>query len=344
MIYQETFDYLFGQLAGYGMDRGLRDYQRKRLRRAQLALSIRPFFLQASWVNPTGAEGEQTVANTQAITKPLMVLGGAIRFAAADGVVEDGNNFEIWLRRTAGDTRVQLSRSYIKDEHLLTPAQAAIKEMPAPGGGQTAARGQGAPWPFNWPVPMKLRPNELIQIQARVLTGGVAAGRVTVVQLKCAHVDNSSQADMVLIEDLERYIRLNPVQRPVYLSMFTPNFRSVAFPALGTDQKTTGQTREAADHLLVLGYSMLNARSQLRGTTCSPQWRLTTSDGYSLSKEEIDCNAFAYASPGGFYQAFPYPLLLPRGSSMAASFSTLNEILTAQEQMQNYVFFRCVTV
>lgn len=342
MIYNEAFDYLWNQLAntnGLDATRRLKDYQRKRLRRALLARSIRTQFLEASWVNTTGAAAEEKVAATAPVTEPLTVLDGAIRTtdAGASGSA-DNNNFELWLRRTAGNARTQPSKLFLKDEHLLAPWQAAIRPV------QTSL-GQGACWPLTWPVPLKLMSNELLQITSRVLTGGVPAGETTFCQFRAVNMD-SRQEDDNFTAELRETIKANPQQKPVYLSMFTEGFHSIAFPATGLLQRTIAKTRETEDHLLVLGYAALFTRGtagQL-GATCDPRWRLSASNGHSFSKEEIDVETYAYAGPGDFWQMLPHPFLLPKGSSLSASFSTLHTIASEAERKDNYIIFRCCTI
>lgn len=353
MIFEETYDYLFNQLAGASdasATTRLADYERKRLRRALLARSIKPYFLEASWSVGTGLVNELNVALTQPVTKPLIVLDGAIRTANNSNDVgttnQDLNNFELQLIRTGGDARVQISQSYIKDEQQLTPAQAALRPFQSIG-----LPGQGAPYPLTWPVPLQLQANELIQVKSKILTGGVPAELRTFCQFRGVIADNNAEDD-AFIGDLRDYIKAHPMQRPYYLSMSSENAKSITFPATGALQRTTAKTREAPEHLLVIGYSAQFARSQTLaasdpvavGTTCSPKWRLESSNGYAFSREEIDVNCYAFAGPGFFWQEFPQPFLLPKGCSLSASFSTLDAIANALEQIDNYIFFRCVTV
>jgi len=359
MIFSETYDYLFSQLAAAndaGATTREKDYRRKRLRRALLSRSIKPYILQASWINAAGTAGEESIALTLPVTKPLIILDGAIRtsnptFVAGRsgqlGSQEDFNNFELQIIRTAGDSRVQIADRFIKDEHLLTPAQAAIRAF------VPERLGQGAPNPLIWPVPLRLRSNELLQVKSRVLAGGIPSGRTTFTQFRGVIADNDAE-DESLIADLEKYIAENPVQRPGWLSMFSEDAKSIAFPATGALQRTTARTRESSEHLLIIGYAALFARSTglvdagaLRvttGTTCSPRWRLQSSNGHAFSQEEIDLACYAYPGPGFFWAEFPQPFLLPKGSSLSASFSTLTAIQNAVEQIDNYVFFRYVTV
>lgn len=366
MIFNETFDFLFNQLAGAndaGATTRLLDYQRKRLRRALLSRSIRPYTLEASWLNSaSGAVGETFTANTQAVTKPLIVLDGAIRTAnptfvggrsAQLGTQEDFNNFEIQMIRSGGDSRVQVTIGKIKDEHLLCPSQAAVRQYVPFAGGIGTRLGQGAMYPLTWPVPLRLMPNELLQVRSTILLGNVPASRTTFCQFRCVSVDNEAEDDN-FIADLRQYIKDHPKQRPYFLSMYSDNARSIAFPATGTLQRTTAKTIEAPEHLLVLGYSALFARSKglldggglnvASGTTCSPKWRLESSNGYAFSREEIDIATYAYAGPGLFWNEFAHPFLLPKGCSLSANFSTLSAIQNAQEQIDNFIIFRCVTV
>lgn len=343
-VYSENFDYLWAQMAG-GLDkdatRRLKDYQRKRLRRALLARSIKPIFLEATWTNTTGNAGEQTVANTLPITQPLIVADAAIRttdIGAAGSA--DNNNFEILIARTGGNSRVQLSRVFVKDEHLFSPAQLAIREVfPA------NKLGYGNTWPNTWPVPLGLLSNETIQLRATVLTGGVPAGEQTFVQFRCVATDNES-ADDQLQADLQRAVQETAIQKPVYLSMTTEGFNSIAFPNTGADQRTTAKTKEARSHLLITSYATLFARATAggNGSACDPKWRLQASNGWSFSPNEIDLNTYAYAQPGGFWQELPFPFLLPQGSSLSASFSTRGNITTQLERIENYVIFRGVNV
>lgn len=344
MIYNETFDFLWAQMAG-GLDknatRRLKDYQRKRLCRALLGRALKPYILEASWLNTTGAVTEETVANTTPLTQPLMVADGAIRTTDIGGQgASDLNNFEILLARTGGNSRVQVSSVPIRDSHLLTPAQLGIKKVIT-----TNLFGYGNCYPNTWPVPLELLPNELLQVRAKVLTGGVPAGETTFTQFRCVASD-SEPGDDLLEADLRQSIAASSVQSPVYLSMFTEGFHSIAFPGTGANQITAAKTREIRDHLLVTGYATLFARATAggNGSACDPKWRLTASNGWSFSKSEIDINTYAYAGPGLFWQRFPCPFLLSKGSSLSASFSTRGAITTQLERIENYVIFRCVTV
>ena len=344
MIYNEAFDYLWAQMAG-GLDknatRRLKDYQRKRLCRALLARAIKPYFLEASWVNAAGTAGEETVASTSPLTQPLIVVDGAIRTTdiGASGSA-DNNNFEIALFRTGGNSRVQVLSVPIKDEHLLTPAQLGIREV-----FNSAKLGYGNTWPNTWPAPIDLMANELLQLRAKVLTGGVPAGETTFAQFRCLTIDNEPGDDNFEAE-LRRFIADSPIQRPIYLSMFTEGFHSIAYPDTGADQRTIAKTREAQDHLLVTGYATLFARATAggNGSACDPKWRLHASNGWAFSDAEIDVNTYGYAGPGLFWQELPFPFLLPKGSSLSASFSTRGDITTELERIENYVIFRCVTV
>lgn len=353
MIFNETYDYLFSSLAGASdanVTLRLQAYQRKRLRRALLARSIKPYFLEASWAVGLGTAGETHTALTMPVTKPLIVLDGAIRTGNPSNDVgttnQDLNNFELQLIRTGGDSRVQMAQDFIKDERLLTPAQAALKPFQGIG-----LPGQGAPYPLTWPVPLRLAANELIQVKSRVLTGGVPAELTTFCQFRGVLVDDNAEDDAFVIA-LRDYIKANPIQKPYFLSMASDNAKSITFPATGALQRTVAKTREAPEHLLVIGYAALFARSQTLaasdpvavGTTCSPKWRLEASNGHAFSREEVDINCYAFAGPGFFWQEFPKPFLLPKGSSLSASFSTLDAIANALEQIDNYVIFRCVTV
>jgi hypothetical protein len=180
-------------------------------------------------------------------------------------------------------------------------------------------------------------PNELIQVKSKVAAGGITAGKTTFTQFRAVMVDNAAEDD-AFIASLRAQIKANPIQRPVYLSMFSENAR------------TTAKTRETSEHLLVIGYTALFARStgftaiDTAGTTCSPKWRLQSSSGHAFSKEEIDLACYAYPGPGFFWAEFPQAFLLPKGSSLSASFSTLDPIQDALEQIDNFVIFRCVTV
>lgn len=359
MIYNETFDYVWSTLAGAGdaaATTRLNDYQRKRLRRALLSRSIKPYFLEARWTNTAGTAGEESVAVTAPVTEPLMVIDGAIRTSnptfvagrgAQLGTQEDFNNFELQLFRTSGDSRVQMMQGFIKDEHLLVPAQAALRSYVRRG-----RLGQGAPYPVTWPVPLRLAPNELIQVTSRVLQGGLPADRTTFCQFRAVSADNRAEEDS-FVRDLEAQIKARPIQKPYFLSMFSENARSIAFPATGALQRTVAKTREAPEHLLVLGYAALFARStgledggvkMTTGSTCSPRWRLQSSDGYAFSREEIDVACYEYPGPSYFWREFPQPFLLRKGCSLSASFSTLTAIQNALEQIDNYVYFRCVSV
>jgi len=358
MIFEETYDYLFNELVGSAnVSTRSRDYQRKRLSRALLARSVRPYLLEASWINVAATVGEANIASTQGVTNPLIVLDGAIRTSAPaaiggvtaqQGSQADRNSFELQLFRTAGNSRVQLMERFIKDEHLLTPAQAAIRPYIFNG-----RLGQGAPYPLTWPVPMRLMPNELIQVKSQVLSGAgtlLPAGSSTFCQFRAVMTDNKTEDD-ALIADLQTQIAMQP-RRPIILQMYSDNAKSITFPATGLLQRTTAKTREADSHLLVLGYAALFARSagliatgmSELGTTCSPKWRLHSSNGHAFSKEEVDIACYGYASPGSFWTEFPNAFLLPKGSSLSASFSTLDAIADATEQRDNYVLFRCVTV
>lgn len=368
MIFNETYDYLFNELAG-GQDAAATtrklDYERKRLRRVLLSRSIKPYFLEASWTTAAGGGVflDEAVASTQPLTKPLLVLDGAIRTANPTFVAgrstqlggqQDFNNFELQIVRLSGGSRVQMQDRYIRDEHLLTPAQAAIRAyIPVATGGAGTRLGQGAPNPLTWPVPLRLMENELIQVKSRILQGGMPASRTTFCQFRGVIADNDAEDDR-LVNDLRDYIKAHPKQHPYYLSMFSENARSIVFPATGALQRTAAKTKEAPEHLLVVGYAALFARSAglldaddnniATGTTCSPKWRLESSSGHAFSREEIDLACYAYPGPGFFWQEFPQPFFLPKGSSLSASFSTLSAIQNAQEQIDNYVIFRCVTV
>lgn len=344
MIYNEAFDFLFAQMAA-PQDRDAvkrkKDYERKRLCRAMLARALKPYWLQLSWVNTTGAAGEETVANSKPLLQPLIVIGGAIRTTdiTATGSA-DNNNFEISLFRTGGNSRVQLMSTPIKDEHLLTPAQEAIREVII-----DAILGQGQSWPNYWPVPLGLLPNELVQVRAKVLAGGVPAGNTTFIQLQAIMADNKPGSDIAEAE-LRAWIASNPIQRPVYLSMFTEGFHSIAYPDTGANQRTTAKTRETDAPILITGYSTLFARATAgeNGSACDPKWRLSASNGWTFSTDEIDVNCYEYAGPGYFYRELPVPFLLPKGGSLSAAFSTRGSITTQLERIENYVIFRGVTV
>lgn len=345
MIQHEAFNYLWSSLAG-GLDsnrtRRIRDYQKKRLRRVELGLSLKPYFLEASWTNATGAVGEENVASTQPVTRDLLVLDGTIRTRSGNGgdiALDFANSefFELLMIRTGGDSRVQVSRDYLQDAFLLGPQQCGIQDV-------SERLGQGQPWPITWPVPVHLLPNEQLQIRSRVLSALTTTDLETFAQFRCLMIDKRSQQNDLLIADVREYINRHETQEPRYLSMFTEGSHSIVFPS-GSTQRTTAKTREADDHLLVLGYASLFARSNddNDGSHSSPTWRLQTSDGHSFSREEIDVSCFGFAGPGMFYRSFPQPLFLPKGSSLSASF---NAVFPAADfdLDQNYVIFRCVTV
>jgi hypothetical protein len=359
MIYDETFNYLWTQLANdfdVQATRRMKEYQKKRLKRAQLALAIKSYFLEASWNARAGTVGEISVATTLPTTQPLLAVDGAIRTTdKAFSGAQNNNNFAIQMIRTGGDSRVQPSTSFIKDDHLFTPAQAAILNITPDLGGliTTGLLGQGAPWPLTWPVPMYLAKNELLQLTSQIQTGGVPSEETTFVQFRTVNVNGKNEDDKKVAE-LRDWINANDLQRPIYLSMVTEGFRSIAYPDNTATARTTAKTMEAQQPLLVIGYSLLFARDRKNAASgnptlasSNPKWRLQSSDGWSFSKEEIDCNTFAYAGPQFFWQQFAFPFLLPKGSSLSASFSRLNApdgTDNEKERIDNYVIFRCVTV
>lgn len=344
MIYNEAFDYLFSQLAN-GTDRDAikrqKDYQRKRLARALSARTLKPYLLELSWTNTAGTAGETNVANSKPLTAPLVITGGAIRTTdiGASGSA-DNNNFKIQLFRTGGNSRVQISSDPIKDEHLLTPAQLGIRNVKP-----TTILGYGQSRPSSWPAPLGLMANELLQARSTVLTGGVPAGETTFLQFSGIMPDNRPNSDQ-MEADLRQWINDNPTQRPVYLSMTTEGFHSITYPGTGANQRTQAKTRESDAWMLITGYAALFGRSIAgqNGSTCDPKWRLSNSDGWTMSADEVDVNCYEYAGPGLFYRQLPCPLLLPKGGSLAASFSTRGNVANATEQKQNYVIFRGVTV
>ncbi len=344
MIYNEAFDHLWAQMAG-GMDRNavrrLKDYQRKRLCRAMLARCVKPYLLEASWVNAAGTAGELTSASTTPVTQPLMVLDGTIRTTdiGASGSA-DNNNFSILLARTGGNSRVQVSQDFVKDEHVFTPAQLPMRNVIT-----NTILGYGQSWPNTWPVPLDLLPNELLQVRGVVLAGGVPAGETTFVQFRCAMID-AEPGDDLFESVLRKYIEATPVQKPKYLGMFSDGAHSIVYPATGTLQRTTAKTRETDEPILITGYSTLFARGTAggNGSTCDPKWQLSSSNGYTFSNSEIDVNTYAYAAPGQFWQELPFPFLLPAGSSLSASFSTRGAIANESERIDNYVIFRGVSV
>jgi hypothetical protein len=351
MLFNENFDFLWHQLANaqdLNATRRLKDFQRKRLKRALLAAAIRSYFLEANWTNAAGTLGETVVGSTQPTNQDLLVVDGAIRTTDIGASLSaDNNNFEIQMIRTGGDSRVQPSTGFIKDEHFLTPAQVAIRNI-------ATALGQGAMWPVTWPVPIYLAPNELLQLTSRVLTGGVPAGEQTFAQFRCVNV-NGRNGDDVLAGDLRDWIAAHDLQKPVYLSMESEGFHSIAYPDSTAAAVTTAKTQETNAPLLVIGYSLLFDRDRVSGTTpvaygtANAKWRLQSSDGWTFSKEEIDCNCFPYAGPQFFWNEFPFPFLLPKGGSLSASFSRRNAPtgaagLQTTENQDNYVIFRCVTV
>lgn len=343
MIYNETYDQLFNQLAGNGGQP--EDYARKRLRRAMLGRALKPYFLEVSWLTVAGAPGiiagSNYVASTLGVTQPLLVVEGAIRTTNAAGTGANLDNYALLLRRTAGNSRVQVSQIAIHDEHMLTPAQLGIRAI------VNGLEGQGACWSERWPVPLTLEPNELIQIRATVLAGGIAAGDTTFCQFTALCPDNHDDDDAQIAAALRVYIASHLTQRPVFLSMTSEHARSIVFPATGADQRTTARTQETTEPLLVTGYAALFGRGNATGaygSTANPKWRLTSSAGHTFSKEEVDLNCYGYAGPGFFWRELPQPFLLPAGASLNASFSTLNNIANEADRIDNYVIFRCVTV
>lgn len=346
MIYNETFDQLFNELAGQAGS--LSDYQRKRLRRAMLSRSLKPYFLEASWTTIAGAPGitagSTYVASTLGVRKPLLVVEGAIRTTSDAGTAANADNYALLIRRTAGNSRVQVSQIAVRDEHILTPAQLGIRAIPAAG----AVMGQGGCWPSRWPVPLSLEPNELIQITATILTGGIPAGDTTFCQFIALCPDSQEDDDSErLAAALKAYIASHATQRPVFLSMTSDGARSIAFPATGASQRVTARTQEVTEPLLVIGYAALFDRGNTTGaygSNANPKWRLTSSAGHTFSKEEVDLNTYGYAAPGAFWRELPQPFLLPAGASLNASFSTLGSIANEHERIDNYITFRCVTV
>lgn len=344
MIYEETFDYLWNQLAGANDARVTtreKDYQRKRLKRALLARCMKPYFLEAEWTNITGLAGETLIALTDPVTRPLLVLDGALRTTGTAEATPDGHNFEIRIERTGGDSRVQPSTGFIRDVMLLTPAQAALRPIIT----LTPSGGHGALYPLRWPVPLKLAANELLQVESRVLPGNVTADVTTFAQFRAVAVDNEAEDDY-LVRELRETINAVELQKPVFLEMCSENARTIVFPAAGANQHTVAKTREAENHLLVLGYAALFGRgiAGQMGSSCSPKWRLQSSDGHSFSKDEVDINTYAYAGPGFFWNELPYPFMLTKGNSLSASFSTRDAIASETERIDNMIIFRCVNV
>lgn len=324
MVYKETFMQLYRMMAGENTKAANRSYNAKRLNRALMALKCQNYFFNFQFTNASGAAGVQMVDNTEPIREGVIIRGGSGNARTPSVSVADATlnaiqgALELQLFRS-GPGRPQLAREFICDAHYL-------------GAGQL----QGQKWSLDWPIPVVIDPNEIIQIRARQ-SSATTAGTVYNFGLYGLAVDKRFRCDDDLLCELKSQIE-NTLQRPLYLNMKNDaGAGTLVFPAIGADQRVVAQTMEAPEHLLVIGFSP-SWFFQLNGN-----FRFVTTGGPSFSRQEVNIRTFeTFGGPTDGYFRFMTPYLLKKGASLGVAVTQTTTTFANQNEAE--ITLLCVSV
>lgn len=327
-IQNEVFDHLYRKVSGRVSARCDTEYNRKRFNRAKLALSCQNYFLGTEFFNETGAVGVTFVDQTDSIDRIIILRGGGINARSIGPVVAAPvdipvGRVELKIFRS-GSSKSQLSRISTRSNHFLSD-------------------GQGQPWELDWPVPMTLIPNEVLQVTWTQISATIVADVVTPTHYAAnfygVAVDPRYQCDADLLDDLCRQIK-DTDQRPLYLNVKSDDSGgTITFDAIGADNREIALTQEVNEHLLVLGFRR-NSSDYLPPQTT---FRLASSDGRAFMRSELVVRGFEfYNAPDNGYFRFAVPHLLRKGQSLTMQLTS--DTATARDQLEGEVNLLCVNV
>ncbi len=327
-IQNEVFDHLYQKVSGRVNARCDARYNRQRFNRAKLALSCQNYFLGTEFFNESGAVGVTFVDQTDSIDRIIILRGGGINARSIGPVVAAPidipvGRVELKLFRS-GSSKSQLSRIPMRSNHFLSD-------------------GQGQPWELDWPIPVTLIPNEVLQITWTQLSATIVADVVTATRYAAnfygVAVDPRYQCDADLLDDLCRQIK-DTDQKPVYLNVKSDDGGgTITFEAIGADNHEVALTQEMNEHLLVLGFRR-NASDYLPPDTT---FRLTSSDARAFMRTELVIKGFEfYNAPDNGYFRFAVPHLLRKDQSLTAQLTSTTT--TARNQLEGEINLLCVSV
>lgn len=320
-IQQQNFDYLFSVLA-HGAVR--KDYERKRLKNALLAMSCQNYFFSAPFTNASGAAGVTGVAQTLSVDRPILLRGGGLNSKSLS-IITTPNPIDV----NTGAVNIQIIRTGTGRAQMSLNALRSCAYL---------SDGQGQPWQLDWPAPIRLDPNESLQVRFTQLNA-TTAGTLYAVNFYGVAVDPSMQCDADITDSVCEQIR-NSDQRTYYWNLKTPNSAgTLIYPAQGNPEITQALTDRAPAHLLVLGMRW-NDNSYLPGVSTL---RISSGDGHSFSREEIAIEGFEfYNSPDSGYFRFTVPHFIREGQALNAQITS--NIDTNRRQFEGEVNLICVTV
>lgn len=315
-IWTSAFDYQWNVLAGRDSRAYRRTLARERIARVRIAQKFQSYFLQALGKAQTGAINELVVGSTKPLTFPALVVDAWTSTSLA----------EVNIMRT-NPSRTQISVFPLNPTSIMS----------------------GRFFNSRWLNPLGLAINELLQcritLQAVVTAGTEEAAIFRVIGL------NKKPCPAQHWQDIEDYIHATPEQFPLHLPCYSPQGRTITFPALGAQQRATIVTREVDQPCLItgLGYSGTNL-SDATGSV-RVKVKISSSSGHLFTPDPILFPAnfqftdYSESGPGGGahrYFEFPIPHYLPRGGTMTC---VLNDAtITNQNQFQAELAFHGVTI
>lgn len=326
MIHNEVFDQLYRLQLGDTCLRGDRETINRRFNRARLALQARNYFFGCNYVPTTGATGETAIVNTLPVNQSVVIRGAGLN-AQTFGVDTEIGRVETTIFRS-GNSRTQILRALglIPSAHLTS-------------------NGQGQQYELDWPAPLVLDPNEVLQVRWRQLTP-TAAGSVYALMFYGVNVQPQIRCQPEVLNDVRRQIE-STCQRPGYLNLKTEDSGgAVHYPTgAGAEQTVELQTQALDDHILVLGFRRNNSRYLENGNSLAntTTFRLIASDGHGFSRELLALRGWEYfCAPDAGYFRFTLPHLLLRGETLAAQIKATPD--TALEQFAGELNLLYVTV
>ncbi len=350
MIYNEVFDSLYKVLAA---GRGALPVQdpnarTRRINRAMLAMQCQNYFLETVFVSD-GVIGTQLVAQTEPVTKHLLIRGGnaGSTYFNLRGTFD---KFNLKLFRS-GLNRPQISREWLRETSVVACNSNPIEQPPVGIQGTL-----GCFWALRWPQVICLDPNEVLQVKfQQATTADIQAPDTTktyTIGWYCLAVDPGFKCEPEVRESIERQVRNQPLQRPLYLHLATENAAgNITFPAIAINQRVRAITIEAPENLLVLGfyvflpeYDYANVEIDQDIPRRNTKIQMGTTGGNAFSRKEVFLTSLLdSASPMEWMRfEFMMPHFLRAGDSMSASL--VSDVLTLAQQMESSIVFDCVTV
>ncbi len=333
MYLQEAFNDTWNRLAGRESNSQAAANFKKRLARVQFAQRYKGYFLSAN--GNTGANALNTLVTmrTQPLTFPCVVLG-------ANAVVPPFSEVEI-VR--SNPSRTQINVDFLWNNLYLTASVGSISGINPTVFSETF-----------WPQPFGLETNELLRVRTRQTVA--AAGEADVEMGVTFFVVglNKQPCPPAHWDEIEDYLKSHREQKPVFLTTFSEDARTIAFNEQGTNERTIAITREAKEPMLLESLCFSRpffASLDPSGGDTKAKVRIICSDGHSFTPQPILMQSvfqfagFSERGPGGGWQNWtqlPVPHYLPRGGTITVEIT--NALVDADTQNVYELVWRGMTI